>query len=225
METTFIITIDGPAGSGKSSTAKRVAERLEFLFLDSGALYRAITLAALEQKLDIHDPGQVKELAQRCRIDLKQVNQELLVFLDDREVTEQIRNPEVTRAIAPIAAMPEVRQELVNRMREMAREQSLVAEGRDMGSVVFQQADLKIYMQATIGERAHRRQQELMQKGIQVSLQDLEEEIQRRDHSDANRAHGPLVKPQDALVLDTSSMTLDEQVDWVVEIARKRGAS
>lgn len=224
METTFIITIDGPAGSGKSSTAKAVAEKLEFLFLDSGALYRAITLAALEQNIDLHDPGQVKALAQSCKIDLRQVNRNLLVFLDDRDVTEHIRNPKVTRAIAPIAAMPEVREELVNRMREMAKEQSLVAEGRDMGSVVFQQADLKIYMQATIGERAHRRQQELKQKGIQVSLQDLEEEIARRDHSDANRAHGPLVKPQDALVLDTSSMTLEEQVDWVVEKARKRGA-
>lgn len=224
METTFIITIDGPAGSGKSSTAKRVAEKLEFLFLDSGALYRAITLAVLEQNTDIKDPGQVKELAQRCKIDLKQVNQELLVYLDDRDVTEQIRDPEVTRAIAPIAAMPEVREELVNRMREMAKEQSLVAEGRDMGSVVFKHANLKIYMQATIEQRAHRRQQELRQKGIQVSLQDLEDEIARRDHSDANRAHGPLVKPQDALVLDTSSLTLDEQVDWVVEKARKRGA-
>ncbi len=223
METTFIITIDGPAGSGKSSTAKRVAEKLEFLFLDSGALYRAITLAVLEQNTDIKDPGQVKELAQRCKIDLKQVNQELLVYLDDRDVTEQIRDPEVTRAIAPIAAMPEVREELVNRMREMAKEQSLVAEGRDMGSVVFKHANLKIYMQATIEQRAHRRQQELRQKGIQVSLQDLEDEIARRDHSDANRAHGPLVKPQDALVLDTSSLTLDEQVDWVVEKAHKRG--
>ncbi len=225
MEATFIITIDGPAGSGKSSTARRVAEKLGFLYMDSGALYRAVTLAALEQNTELNDPGQVKALVHRCQIDLKKSNQELLVCLDGRNVTEHIRSPEVTRSIAPIAAMPEVRKELVNRMREMAKEQSLVAEGRDMGSVVFQRADLKIFMQATIEERAHRRQQELLQKGIHLSLQELVDGIKRRDHSDANRSHGPLVKPQDALVLDTSAMTLDEQVDWVVEKARKRGAA
>lgn len=215
----LIITIDGPAGSGKSTTARLVAEGLDYLYLDSGALYRAITLAVLQAGIDPNDAERVTELAQSVSLELRSGGNGLQVLLDQEDVTDAIRMPAVTDAIAPIAANPGVRSALLDLQKHLAATGGVVAEGRDMGTVVFPQADLKIFMVATIDERARRRQQELEEKGIRVSLQELKGSICERDKNDSSRAHGPLARPENAVVVDTSTMTIDQQVELILKKA------
>jgi len=220
----FVITIDGPAGSGKTTTAKRVARELGFLHLDSGALYRAVTLKVLCSGVDPSDEERVAEIAGKCDLQLKYFDNSLHVYLDGEDVTQEIRTPEVTAAISPVAANAQVRQILTARQRELARGNGVVVEGRDTGTVVFPDADLKIFMVASIEERARRRYEELMEKGIKVDYQSLVEQIRQRDENDRTRKHSPLKKPEDAVVLDTTGLSIDEQVRFVVQKARERGA-
>jgi len=220
----IVITIDGPAGSGKTTTARRVAEALGYLHLDSGALYRAVTLKVLRSGVDIHDEARVAQIAKSCDLLLQFENGILKVFLDGQDVTEAIRSPEVTEAIAPIAANPMVREILTQKQRDMANGHGVVVEGRDTGTVVFPDADLKIYMVASIEQRAKRRYEELASKGIKIDFDKLVQDIKKRDESDATRAHSPLKKPDDAIVLDTTGLTIDEQVEFVVNKARELGA-
>jgi len=221
----FIITIDGPAGSGKSTTAKLVAQSLGFLHLDTGAMYRAVTLAAIREKADFGNEKQIVEIAKKSKIDLRPQGSVLRVFLNKEEVTDAIRLPEVTEAIGPVAGNPDVREILVELQRTFAKGEGVVAEGRDIGTVVFPDADLKIYMVASLEERARRRQAEMAQNGIQICSDELMANIKRRDDDDSLREHSPLKKPEDALVLDTSGMSIEQQVDFVVDAARQRGAA
>jgi cytidylate kinase len=219
----LIIAIDGPAGSGKSTTARRVAELLDYLYLDSGAMYRAVTLAVL--KAGVWDrEDEIIRIVKGCDIELRQRADGLRVFLNGEEVTTKIRTLRVTNAIAPIAANPYVRELLVPKQRAMARNGGIVAEGRDIGTVVFPDADLKIFMDASIDERARRRYDELKAKKIDVDFDDLVRTIEMRDETDKKRKFGPLKPAPDAIVLDTSHMTFDEQVEFIVKEARKRGA-
>ena len=220
----FAITIDGPAGSGKTTTAKRVARELDFLHLDSGALYRAVTLKVLRSGVDPGDDERVAEIAEKCDLQLKYFDNSLHVYLDGQDVTRKIRTPEVTAAISPVAANPRVREILTARQRELARDKGVVVEGRDTGTVVFPDADLKIFMVASIEERASRRFEELTEQGIKVDYQDLVQQIRQRDENDRTRKHSPLKKPKDAVVLDTTGLSIDEQVQFVVQKARERGA-
>jgi cytidylate kinase len=220
----LIITIDGPAGSGKSTTASRVAQALNYLHLDSGAMYRAVTLAALDAKVDLEDDDQIIQIAEKSTVELMPQGVFLRVFLNRRDVTDAIRSPKVTEAIAPVAANPKVREMLAKVQRHFAVDGGIVADGRDMGTVVFPNADLKIFLVASIEERARRRQSELSAKGIEVSLDDLRANILKRDVSDSSRKISPLLKPEDAVTLDTSEMSIDQQVTFVVNEACKRGA-
>ena len=213
----FVVTIDGPAGSGKSSTAKRVASELGFLYLDSGALYRAITLFAVREKIDCNDPVKVSELAKRAKVELLQKKSGLVVLLNGEDVSRDIRLPEITRQIKPIAANQDVRMVLESWMQETAKSHAVIAEGRDMGTVVFPDADLKIFMLATLEQRASRRQKELQEKGTRVDLEELKKEITLRDASDQSREFGPLKRAHDAIELDTSTMSLDEQVKFIIQ--------
>ncbi len=221
----FIIAIDGPAGSGKSTTAKLVAQALGFLHLDTGAMYRAVTLAALRQKADFADEKLIVQIAKKCKIDLRPRRSGLQVFLDGEEVTEAIRLPEVTEAVGPVAGNPGVRKVLVELQRAFAKNAGVVAEGRDIGTVVFPDADLKIYLVASLEERARRRQAEMAQNGIHLRSDELMAAIKRRDDDDSMRKHSPLKKPEDAVVLDTSNMSIEQQVSFVVNAARQRGAA
>jgi cytidylate kinase len=216
-----VITIDGPAGSGKSTTARRVADALGIVYLDSGALYRAVTWAALDRKIDLSDEQLVTDLAERLDIVLRATANGLQVLVDGADVSAAIRTPQVTEAIAPVAGYAGVRSALLQTQRTMALQGSLVAEGRDMGSVVFPDADLKFFMVASIEERARRRQAELAGKGIELDMATLIAMIGQRDQSDAGREHAPLLKPAGAIEIDTSSLSVDEQVQLVVEQARR----
>ncbi len=224
MKRRLIVTIDGPAGSGKSTTARAVSHRLDYVFLDSGALYRAVTLAAIRAGVDTKDEKRVASIARACSIEMTRTAEgDNRIFLDQEDVTGAIRQPEITNAIAPVAAHKQVRQTLVSKQRALATDGGIVAEGRDMGTVVFPDADLKIYMHASLEERARRRLLELEGKGIQTSLQSLMNDIAQRDRSDTERAFGPLRQPDDAIVVDTSTMMFEEQVSLIVSKTRERG--
>ncbi len=221
----FIITIDGPAGSGKSTTARRVAERLGYSYLDSGALYRAVTWAALQQNLDLQDSERVARLAEQLDLDIQAVESGLRILVNGRDVSHEIRMPEVTQAIAPVAANPGVRRALLGTQRRFGEQGGVVAEGRDMGTVVFPDADVKFFMVASLQERAKRRQAELAAKGVAVPLEELMNALQQRDDSDSRRTHSPLLRPQEAIDIDTSRLSIDEQVDLVIrEVLKKRNA-
>lgn len=218
------IAIDGPAGSGKSSTAKKVAEELNYLYLDSGAMYRAVTLAVLKQDVDPKDEETVIQIAKECEIDFTHDKSGQRVMLNGTDATEAIRTPEVTNAIAPVAANPDVREILVEKQRALGERGGIVAEGRDIGTVVFPNAELKIYMVASIRERAKRRLKELQEKNIKVDLEQLEKEIRQRDTTDSQRQHGALIQAPDAVVVNTTKLSLPEQVEFILNKARERGA-
>ncbi len=219
----IVVAIDGPAGAGKSTTAERTAAALGYLFIDTGAMYRAVTLAVL-RRLDGFEAEAVRRIAEEADIQLLQKEGRRIVMLNGEDVTEAVRTPEVTQAIAPIAADEVVRTIMVRRQRELGKEGGVVAEGRDIGTVVFPDAELKVFMVASLDERAKRRAAELEAKGIKVDFQRLMEEIRRRDESDASRAHGALRRAEDALELDTTQLTIDEQVARIVQWAKERGA-
>jgi cytidylate kinase len=221
-ERRLIIAIDGPAGSGKSTTARLLAKRLGYTYLDTGAFYRALTLKVLENEISPEDGAGVLQLAETTKIDLQPQAEQNRIWLDGREVTQMIREPRVTNAVAPIAANPKVRAIMVEKQRAVGREGGVVMEGRDIGTVVFPNADLKIFMQASLHERARRRQEELEAMGIARDLEILTEEIARRDQKDSTRQVAPLVRAADAILLDTTKLTIAQQVDFIVSELEKK---
>ncbi len=216
------IAIDGPAASGKSTTARAVARSLGYTYIDTGAMYRAVTLKALREGIPTTDAQRVAEIARRATITFEQRNGDLRVFLDGEDVTEAIRTHEVNKAINPVAANPEVRKILVEKQRELGKDGGVVMDGRDIGTVVFPDAELKIFMNATVEERARRRFKELREKGINVSFEDVYNEILERDRSDTSRSVGPLKKAPDAIEVNTTELTIPEQVEKIVALARQR---
>ncbi|MCG3121107.1 MAG: Cytidylate kinase [bacterium] len=218
----MIIAIDGPAGSGKSTTARLVAKRLGYTYLDTGAFYRALTLKVLESSVSLEDGPMVVKLAEASQIELQPQEDKNRVWLDGRDVTQLIREPAVTNSIAPISENPKVRAIMVEKQRALGRNGGIVMEGRDIGTVVFPDADLKIFMQASLDERARRRQEELAAMGIKRELGMLKEEIARRDQKDSTRKVAPLVRAADAVLLDTTQMTIEQQVDFIVGELEKK---
>lgn len=216
----IVIAIDGPAASGKSTTAKLVARRLGYLHIDTGAMYRAITLKVLEQKVSVEDSRRVGALAEQTEIRLEQNKETPIVFLDNRDVTSAIRTPEVTKHVSLISSYPQVREVLVREQRKMSRGGGVVLEGRDIGTVVLPDADLKIFMVASISTRAKRRMVDLKQAGFEVSENTIVNEISERDKKDASREASPLRCADDAIKLDTTHLTIEQQVDLIVEKAR-----
>jgi cytidylate kinase len=221
----LVIAIDGPAASGKSTTAKLVAARLGYLHIDTGAMYRAFTLKILRSGVDGFYSKKIASLAEATRIELQPDNGSLKVLLDGEDVTEQIRSPEVTTAVSSVSSVRDVRQALVKEQRRLGKDGGVVLEGRDIGTVVFPDADLKIFMVASIEARALRRQRELAAKGISTDLEALMREIRERDEKDSSREESPLRKADDAIVLDTTALTIDEQVEFVVQKAQERIAA
>lgn len=214
----MIITIDGPSGSGKSTIAKRVANRLGFSFLNTGAMYRAVTLYCLRCQIEIAKPRHVKEVL--SLIHLEFVGEKL--FMNGEDVSEAIRSQEVERWVSAVSALRDVREYLVKLQREMAVKGNYVLEGRDTGSVVFPDAFCKFYLDASVEERARRRQKELQQKGESYDFEFLKEEIERRDELDRTREIAPLVKPKDAVVIDTSLLSLEEVEERIYQEVKKR---
>jgi len=218
----LIIAIDGPAASGKSTTAKLVAARLGYLHVDTGAMYRAMTLKVLEKDINPQDAKAVALVARTTRIRLLPNDGGFRVELDGSDVSEKIRTPVVTKAASAVSMVPEVRQRMVEEQREMGKQGAIVLEGRDIGTVVFPKADVKIFMLAHPRERAVRRSKELAAKGIATELDELEKEMAERDSKDTNRSISPLTKADDAILLDTTNLTIDEQVDFIVKKAKEK---
>lgn len=217
----IVIAIDGPAASGKSTTAKLVARRLGYLHIDTGAMYRAITLRVLEEEIALDDVKSIRSVAERSKVRLERIDHANRVLLDGRDVTKEIRSREVTRAVSMISSYQPVRDVLVREQRRIAKDGGVVLEGRDIGTVVLPKADLKIFMVASAGERATRRKKELEQSGTIVDRHVLEQEILERDRKDTMRAASPLQKAADAIELDTSLLTIDQQVEFVIAKANK----
>ena len=217
----LVIAIDGPAGSGKSTTARLVADRLGLLHIDTGAMYRAVTLKVLERGLSPNDSTAVSDLIDSTTVELKRWDSSLRVLLDGTDVTDRIRDPDVTRAVSAVSRIRRVREAMVERQRAMSKSQGVVLEGRDIGTVVFPDADLKIFLVATLDARAMRRERELAGKGIQVDRSGLMKDLEERDKLDSTRKESPLRKASDAIELDTSGLSIQQQVDFVVDKARQ----
>lgn len=209
----MIITIDGPAGSGKSTVARRLAEKLSVRFLDTGAMYRAIALAVLQAHVSPDDCHGVASVAQNCRIDLPADG----IFLNGSNVTAAIREPEVTTVASIIAANPAVRQRLVKMQQHIGADGSIVTEGRDQGTVVFPDAPHKFFLTASLAARAARRQAELQRKSLPQALDEVMEQIRLRDERDEQRATAPMKPASDAVIVDTSSMDVDEVVQLLFQ--------
>jgi cytidylate kinase len=218
----LVVTIDGPAASGKSTTARTVARRLGYNYLDTGAMYRAMGLKAIRTGVDVADEAGMGELARETDIDVKTLASGTHIILDGVDVTEELRSPEVSAAASAVAALGPVRERMVEIQRQVGRDGGIVAEGRDIGSVVFPEAEVKIYLDADLRTRAERRKRELNGKGTRVELARVERDIRSRDKTDSNRQHSPLVVPEGASIVNTTHLTIEEQIEEVLREVRAR---
>ncbi len=227
MTKRLIVAIDGPAGSGKSTSAKLVAQRLGFLYIDTGAMYRAITFEAKRRNI-LNDQDAVVDLANHIDIELKFIDGTTYVKVDGYDVTGFIRTPEINQLVSDVSKIEGVRKALVDKQRIMGRKDGgVVMEGRDIGTVVFPDAEVKIFLTASIEQRAIRRKKEFEEKGIDISLEDTKNNLLKRDKIDSSRKVSPLVKAADAFEVDTSKVTIEQQVniilDRVAQFAAEKG--
>ena len=220
----LIIAIDGPVGSGKSTLARRVAELLGYVYIDTGAMYRALALKALRRGISLDATDQLVALARETRIDLRAQDGTQHVFLDGEDVTAAIRTPEVSQVASKVAVVPGVRKVLVAEQRRAGEQGGVVMEGRDIGSVVFPDAGLKIFLTASPEVRAERRWREHQQKGEAIDLSRTLEEIRERDQRDRERSTSPLVRAPDAVVVDSTAMEPEEVARLVVMLAKGQSA-
>jgi cytidylate kinase len=213
-----IVAIDGPSGSGKSTVAALLSEKLGYMHLDTGAMYRAVALAAADHNIPFDDPVGLDELCARIRIEMKQHKDKVNVYLDGRDVTEAIRSPEMSLGSSAVSSVAQVRSHMVRLQREVGNSGGIVAEGRDMGTVVFPDTPAKFYLDASSEERARRRWMQLKEMGIREDLEKVRSEMEERDRKDSSREHSPLMKAHDAVHIDTTGMNVDQVVAL---IARK----
>lgn len=212
------IAIDGPAGAGKSTVAKSIAKRLNFIYIDTGAMYRSVGYYCIQNNLDVKDEDVVKKSLDNIRIDLKFVDNMQRIYLNDMDITDLIRTEEVGNAASIVSVYKDVRERLVLRQQEIARDNNVVMDGRDIGTVVLPNATLKIFLTASSIERAKRRVNELKEKGIIKDVFEVQKEIEERDYRDSHREISPLKQADDAILVDTSNMEIDEEVDYIIKL-------
>jgi len=215
-----IVAIDGPVGAGKTTTARTVAAVLGFIYCDTGAMYRAVTLDVLDHGVDPDDEYAVTRIAAQSRVEISEGNDRLRTVLNGVDVTDRIRGLDVTRAESSVSAMRGVRERMWTLQRHIGRNGGVVMEGRDIGTAVFPDAEFKIYLDASVETRARRRFVELRAQGITIEFDDLKNEIIERDRANMERALAPLRKAPDAVVIDTTDMTFDEQVEAIVTLVK-----
>ncbi|PIC81245.1 cytidylate kinase [Sporosarcina sp. P18a] len=216
------IAIDGPAAAGKSTIAKLVAKKLGYTYIDTGAMYRAITYKVLQNNIDPHNEEDISKLIAQTEIELQPDEHVQKVLLDGIEVTDAIRSHEVTTNVSAIAALTTVRELLVAKQQSLAAESSVVMDGRDIGTAVLPEAELKIFMTASVEERAQRRLLEEQKRGMKSDYETLKKEISERDQADSEREISPLKKAEDAITIDTTGKTIEEVTNSIVEYAEKR---
>ncbi|MCM3713615.1 (d)CMP kinase [Halalkalibacter oceani] len=222
MDEKLKIAIDGPAGAGKSTVAKLVAEQLSFLYIDTGAMYRALTWAAIAAQIDLNDGERLRQLLDETTIRLSNEDNKLNVYLNEADVTQQIRQNDVTAHVSLVASHELVRKEMVERQRQLAQQGRAVLDGRDIGTYVLPDAQIKVFLTASVEERARRRFEEQQAKGMESSLEQLKEEIARRDNLDSTRAFAPLKKADDAVEIDSTNLSIEEVAAKIIELVKER---
>lgn len=222
MKNIINIAIDGPAGAGKSTVAKAVSKQLGYIYVDTGALYRAVGVYVMRNGVDTKNEQEITVLLADVKIELKYVDGVQKVFLNGEDVSEEIRQPEASMAASNVSALPEVRKFLLSLQKNIAKENNCIMDGRDIGTVVLPDAQIKVFLTADVNERAQRRYKELKEKGIEESFEKVLEEMKQRDHQDMKRAIAPLKAADDAIIFDTTGNTLEESVNKMIKIVEEK---
>ena len=217
----FIVAIDGPAGTGKGTMADLLSKKYGFTNIDTGATYRCVALEMLNQKVDLSNEAEVAKIAKNIKIDMQTIDGNLEVYLNGVNVSKEIRSPEVAKVVSPVSSIKEVRSEMVNIQRKLAEGKNVIMEGRDITTVVFPNADVKIYLDGALEERAMRRYRQNKAKGIEMSYEEVLENIKKRDKNDMEKEVGALKIADDAIVIDTTNLTISEQEAKMSEIIDK----
>jgi len=218
----FIVGIDGPAGSGKGTVTKKVANKLGLINIDTGITYRCVALEVLNQNISLEDTQKIIDIAKNIKIDINNTPNGDIVYLNGENVTKEIRSKEVTKVVSPVSSIKEVRFLMVELQRKLAEGKNVIMEGRDICTYVFPNADVKIYLDANIEERAKRRYKENQEKNINMTYEEVYESIRKRDENDKAKEVGALKVAQDSVIVDTTSLTIDEVVDRIIEIIRQK---
>ncbi len=221
----FVVAIDGPAGSGKGTITKLVGEKIGLLNVDTGALYRCVTLYMIENNIKPDDINAINKMLESIDISIKRINNEDRFFLNGRDVSKEIRESAVNERVSPYSQIPEIRKAMTRLERKIGKNTDIIMEGRDIGTSVFPDADVKIYLDATPEERAKRRLKQNLEKGINMTYEEVLKAIIQRDNNDKNRTVDPLRQAEDAIYLDTTELSIDEVVEKVIEIINKKNAN
>jgi len=222
MNKKISVAIDGPAAAGKSTVAKVIARKLSYIYIDTGAMYRALTLKALRHHINIENEEELYQLLLRTTIELKQGEARQTVLLDSVDVTEEIRSQEVTNNVSVVSTHKRIREEMVKRQQSFAANGGVVMDGRDIGTHVLPNAEVKVFLLASVEERAFRRHKENLEKGFESNLEQLKKEIERRDQIDSERENAPLRQAKDAVVIDTTSLSIEDVVDRIMMLIKER---
>lgn len=218
----FIVGIDGPAGSGKGTVTKRIANKLGLINIDTGSTYRCVALEVLNRNVDLEDKEKIIEIAKQIKIDIEPLPEGDRIFLNGKDVTKDIRSKEVTKIVSPVSSIKEVRFEMVELQRRLAEEKNVIMEGRDICTYVFPNANVKIYLDASIEERAKRRYKENQEKNIDMTYEEVYENIKKRDENDKNKEIGSLKLAEDSIIVDTTDLSIDEVVEKIIEIIKEK---
>ena len=214
----FVVAIDGPAGSGKGTITKIVAEKRNLVSIDTGAMYRCVALDCLNNGIDVEDIEGIERILDKIQIELKKIDGVQKVFLNGEDVSKEIREPRVDEVVAKFAAVKQIRDKVTPMQREMGKTQNIIMEGRDIGTVVFPNADVKIFLDCSIEERANRRYKQNLEKGIKMTYEEVLENIKERNRLETERDIAPFVKPEDAITVDSTNLSIDEVVEEVLKI-------
>lgn len=217
----YNVAIDGPAGAGKSTIAKQVAKEKGYIYVDTGAMYRALAVHFIEQKINPEDTQKIADACKDADVKIQYENGEQQVYLNDKNITSRLRKEEVGNMASKVSAVPEVRAHLLNLQKELARKNDVVMDGRDIGTCVLPEADVKIFLTASVETRAKRRYKELEEKGVPCNLEEIKKDIQERDERDCTRKIAPLVQAKDAVLIDSSDMTIEEVVRAITDRCKR----